>query len=82
MHLSPTLKETIQHTKQKRLPLNITINNGKDFFISSNISNTYALIFLIYSKKILKFEIQARISKAWSVLGTMKNFLKGKVIDP
>jgi hypothetical protein len=79
MYFPPTLEVTTQHIQHNRLPPNITINDGKNYvhfvnhfkYLGSYISDT------------LKedFEIQTRISKAWSVLGAMKLFFKGKDVD-
>ncbi len=79
MFFPRTLEETTQHTRQNKLEPNNIINEGKNFvhsirnfkYLGTHISNT------------LKedCEIQTRIAKAWSKLGTMKHFVKCKDID-
>ncbi len=45
MYFLPTLEETMQHTQQNRLPLKITINDGKNFVFIKHFKYLGAYIF-------------------------------------
>lgn len=79
MYFPPTLEMTTQHIQHNRLPPNITINDGKNYV---HFVNHFKYLGAYISDTLKEdFEIQTRISKAWSVLGAMKHFFKGKDVD-
>jgi hypothetical protein len=79
MYFLPTLEETTQHTQNNRLPSNITINDGKNHV---QFVNHFKYLGAYISDTLKEdFKIQTRISKAWSILGAMKHFFKGKDVD-
>ena len=74
-----TLKETQQQNKNKNLLPDIKLNNNTNFI--HFVQNFKYLGSIISNDLKEDNEIQARIKKAWSVIGAMKLVLKNKDVD-
>jgi hypothetical protein len=79
MYFPPTLEDATQSAKQNELPPTITINEGRN---SVHFVKSFKYLGAYITDTLKEdLEIKIRISKAWSVMGAMKHFFKGKDVD-